>query len=584
MNENQLNEEICDRMWRFAERISTAKYLREDLRGDVSSIFFALATGQELGLAWTHSLRSTFTGRDGSLAMKGDIILALLQIHGFGVDFAFTEKPIGCTCTVSRASGAAVSRAFTMDDAQLIETRWIPDQERWERLAENYYYRNFPKAMCQWRSLAICARVAAADVIGGIYLPEELIEVKDKPVSASAPATPAQDEFIVGEKEPAPARYEVHLVTADGKDLKMEPPAPQPDNPLGEWQIAQHNPLGDPILVQGEKDQPTKEPAVLRAQTLANERGQPFYVLHGADLPIICSPPAKPVGPPRAPAPAATAPAAAATAPAPAATPAPVATSTPSTPPADSNETFTKLFGIARGKIGGKTQDADAIIGRYFAGFLGIKPVGNKVSLPKDRAKLLPPLQKLLEVFDEKAGQLKAEPEKLGEALAGRAKSALDQEFDVLQWPEKVRDLARRAIKLNNADETAAIGWLHMVVAGDDKHGTGITLASLDPVSLEIWFQLFLLIRGRAYEALDVAVATNRGVLATLQGIVQCADKKIEEWDRPFVEAMFDELNRVVKTGNQPAKPATAEAALRWDAAVVPADDDWANGGLPFET
>lgn len=244
------DDTMIDRMVRFAQLIAPAKFLPEHLRNDVPSIVYALATAHELGVASTHMLRSTFPNREGGLSMKGDVILALLVGNGFKVDFEFGETPIGCMCTITRPdkASAPVSRIFTMDDAQLIETRWLPEQERWERLAENYYYRNFPKAMCQWRSLVVCGRVAAPDVMGGIFLPEEIQEnngagPKTAPKQAAPPEAPSStEEFVVGEKpsepplapeaaapEPTP---EPVTVAAPAIDPTPEPPEVVPVQPV----------------------------------------------------------------------------------------------------------------------------------------------------------------------------------------------------------------------------------------------------------------------------------------------------------------------------------------------------------------
>lgn len=167
------NEEL-DLMSRFADKICDAKFIPEQFRGDSASVLYQIATAEELGIGWMHGLRSTFPNREGSLGMKGDIILGLLLSKGFKVDFSFTEDPIGCTCTIIRPEEkdqpltdlehALWSRTFTMIDAARIEYRWLPEQNRWATLAEHPFYKNYSSDMCQWRALTRCARVRAANI------------------------------------------------------------------------------------------------------------------------------------------------------------------------------------------------------------------------------------------------------------------------------------------------------------------------------------------------------------------------------------------------------------------------------------
>ena len=101
------NDETIERMWRFAERIAPAKFLPPELRNDPASLFYAIATGEDLGLKWTHATRSFFPSRDGGLGTKGDIMLSLLLVKKFDVNFTFTDAPIGCTCEIYRPDADA---------------------------------------------------------------------------------------------------------------------------------------------------------------------------------------------------------------------------------------------------------------------------------------------------------------------------------------------------------------------------------------------------------------------------------------------------------------------------------------------
>ncbi len=603
-----MNAETMDLMWRFAEKIAPAKYLPEYMRGDTATVFYALATGEDLGLNWTHAMRSTFPSRSGSIGMKGDIILALLQTKGFKVDFAYTDKPVGCTCTITRPEGGTpVSRTFTMDDAQLIETRWRPEEERWERLAENYFYRNFSAEMCQWRSLAKCARVAAADVVGGLYLPEELTEVTEpgsngNAKSAAAPAETAAEQFVVAEKpEPEQASESGTTVAASNEGEKQEVPpaatetsAAAADAP-GNLEIWALMPDSQPSLVVGEPRHSKMATAVDRAITLANERnlttvvvytaggvrkeqsrhrpGETYYEIHamGDD--------GKPQFTDEIPATDPKAAGARAVAMATATgrkhlvvrrkptgersdfehcEPPTAKAATPA--PADP---FDALIAELCGKVGGEAKDARKVLTRYLAAYLGVPARG----MPKDRTKLAPPLQQLAAVIDQRLADLKADPEALGTELGGHAKPPLDAFFDKLNWPAALRELAKRVMEGAKQSPEQFIAWAGHPMVGN------VAIASLDAVGADIFLRLFLLVKGRAWEVIEFAVSRNIDITNTLTALVGESQKPITEWTAEFATRVLDAIAN--------ADPQPRQASLG-DAPAPPDDTEWSNGGLPF--
>lgn len=185
--------DFTSRMWEFAEKICKAKFLSRVTQGDPASTFFLIATAQDLGLRWTHGLRSMYLAADGKVGMQGDVMLALLLGRGFKVSFEGSDKTKGC-CTIERPEPAkqeqntnptTLTWTFTMDDAKAIR-RWDNDAKAWRPLADKESYRNYPQNMLMWRALANCARFIAADVLGGIYLPDELEDI-------GAPSGPSSD-------------------------------------------------------------------------------------------------------------------------------------------------------------------------------------------------------------------------------------------------------------------------------------------------------------------------------------------------------------------------------------------------------
>ena len=463
-----MNDETIEQMWRFAERIAPAKFLPPELRNDPASLFYAIATGEDLGLKWTHATRSFFPSRDGGLGTKGDIMLSLLLVKGFSVDFKFTAEPIGCTCKITRPdTGTTTERTFTMEDAKRIQTIWDAKNERWLTLAEDYFYVNFPREMCQWRSLAMCARVAAPDVLSGLYLVDELGRGVEKPGTTPGPpaaAPPNPDEFKVGERPESPVETIPPVSEAAPNEPETTTPPAETTTP----------PADTPSVAT----EPPAQPAAMAAQV--------------------------------------------------------------------TEPTFDELIAAVTAKIGGEVKAAHGFIARYIAAFLGLK------KCPKDQSKMLPALIKLMEVVDNKIGDLKADPEALGFALS---KGVMAREVELLNWPVNVTDMALKVMASTKQTEEQFVEWIQAPIV------EGVSLASLEPAALEIFFSLFELVRARAFELVDFAIERKQPITATLQNVVNCAGKALAEWDSPFCLAILDEVKKIASEHEAPA--------------AAPTDDDW---------
>lgn len=548
------SSDVIERMWDFANKIAGAKFLPPEIRGDVASVFYLLATANDMNMPWTFLARTAFPGEDGGLGIKGEVVLSALLQRGFGVDVTYTEEPIGCTCTITRPDGPAGSRTFTMEDAARIETRWLPAEERWEKLAENYFYRNYPKEMCTWRALTMCARVVAPDVISGAYLPDELARSVRDLHGNGKPAEQAET-FEVAEKEEVPAEPEAASNVAEKREVEAKPapepepePEPEPDpgkpEPLAEqgeapqpqvvtYEIWGIMPDAQPAQVAGVAPFTDIKQATAKAVALANERGFTTLVVQ-ADGKVR-----KEVSRHRPAEPAADKPA------------------------AQQQPSFDDLLQKVVAAIGGKGREAKKTAARFLAGYFGVTV---KALPAKD--KMVEALQVLLPVLDDRVEALRTKPEDLGEELAGRKQpDPLDAEFDRLGWPDHIRMLAGKARDFRKQTPEQFITWINHPMIDD------VSIASMDVEALEVFWPLFLLVKGRAWEPIDLAVARGWPVTKTMQDLVTAAGQPVEQWTAEFAAKALD-MMRKVATEEQPTAP-EPEAA-------PPADDEWATAGLPF--
>ncbi len=242
--------DFIDRMWQFAEKVCGAKFISRSVQGDAASTFFLVATSQDLGLRWTHGLRSLYMTPDGKVGLQGDVMLALLLGRGFKVSFEGSDKTKG-VCQIERPDGQSQSWTFSMDDAAAIR-RYDYDAKAWRSLADKPNYKNYPKNMLMWRALANCARFIAADLLGGIYLPDELEDIAEPPPTAHPEES--DTELSVGVK-PSPS---------NGTPPEPSGPVPTPD--------PQPSPTNNPPGDNPPSTTPTEDTQTLKERIAAVKR------------------------------------------------------------------------------------------------------------------------------------------------------------------------------------------------------------------------------------------------------------------------------------------------------------------------
>ena len=172
-------EDKLNRMYGFSKAIANATFISPVIRGDVASTFFLVNMGEDMGLQWTHALRSLYplkkAGRDGgpdqiTVGIQGDVALALLLSKKFKVKITeSTEEK--ATVWMARPDGSMeFEDSMTIQEARALG---LTTKNNWK----------YPKDMLRWRALMRVARLVAADVLGGLYLPDEIESIEDAPSS-----------------------------------------------------------------------------------------------------------------------------------------------------------------------------------------------------------------------------------------------------------------------------------------------------------------------------------------------------------------------------------------------------------------
>lgn len=184
--------------FRLAKGIAQSGLAPNDMNTP-EKVLVAVMTGMELGLPPMFAVQKIAV-INGRPSLWGDAIPALL----YAKNFKLTERLEGegdkrvAICEVIRPTGEKVERRFSVSDAKkagLWQTeakvkRKSRDGGFYEKDNDSPWYR-YPERMLQMRARGFAARDGAADVLGGMYLREELDEPEMKDVTPAAPEASA---------------------------------------------------------------------------------------------------------------------------------------------------------------------------------------------------------------------------------------------------------------------------------------------------------------------------------------------------------------------------------------------------------
>jgi len=178
---------------RLAARIHSTPFVPKPLRGDPHSVLACILTGEELGLGPMQSLRMVNV-IEGRPAASAELMRALVNRAGHRLSVVEATTDRVTLYGQRRDTGAEARVTWTLADAQRA------------KLTGNPAWGKYPRSMLLARATSELCRMVFADVIGGLYTPEETAAISGRVVD---------DEFVVDEN----ARVElVDPVTARAID------------------------------------------------------------------------------------------------------------------------------------------------------------------------------------------------------------------------------------------------------------------------------------------------------------------------------------------------------------------------------
>ncbi|WP_052688518.1 hypothetical protein [Xanthomonas albilineans] len=160
-----LSPQTFDQALKFADYLAESDLVPKDFKGKPANCLIAMQWGAELGLKPLQALQNIAI-INGRPALWGDSVIAL--VRGSPLCEYITESDDGktATCRVKRRGENEEVREFGMDDAKTAGL-----------LGKAGPWTNYPKRMRQMRARAFALRDVFPDVLRGMPIAEEIMDI-----------------------------------------------------------------------------------------------------------------------------------------------------------------------------------------------------------------------------------------------------------------------------------------------------------------------------------------------------------------------------------------------------------------------
>jgi hypothetical protein len=180
-----LSPQTFEQALTFCDYLADSDLVPKDFKGKPGNCLIAIQWGAELGLKPLQALQNLAI-INGRPALWGDAVIALVRNSPLCEYVSESDDGHTATCRVKRRGEAEEVRTFSMDDAKVAGL-----------LGKAGPWTQYPKRMRQMRARAFALRDVFPDVLRGMSIAEEIMDI---PVSGTAQAEPAR-AAIEGEAE-----------------------------------------------------------------------------------------------------------------------------------------------------------------------------------------------------------------------------------------------------------------------------------------------------------------------------------------------------------------------------------------------
>lgn len=236
---NAIIPQSMEDAYRIAQAVHLAEMAPKDMKSPEACLI-AIMHGLEIGLTPMNSLQriAVINGRP---TIWGDAAMGLVRASGLCANVRETISGDGdqmiATCSVQRRDQTdSIIGTFSVEDAKLAGL--------WNKTGP---WKQYPKRMLQMRARGFALRDGFADVLGGLYLREEIEDAAD-----NAPTPPPIQRDVI-DLEPAPDSPAKSPVIANTPNISSATADTAPPS------------VGDPIE-EGTADDDLRTPAELKEE------------------------------------------------------------------------------------------------------------------------------------------------------------------------------------------------------------------------------------------------------------------------------------------------------------------------------
>lgn len=175
-----LSPQTFEQALTFADILADSDLVPKDFKGKPGNCLIAMQWGAELGLKPLQALQNIAI-INGRPALWGDAVIALVRNSPLCEYVTESDDGHAATCRVKRRGEAEETRTFSMDDAKTAGL-----------LGKAGPWTQYPKRMRQMRSRAFALRDVFPDVLRGMAIAEEIMDIhpsSSEPHRASASAS-----------------------------------------------------------------------------------------------------------------------------------------------------------------------------------------------------------------------------------------------------------------------------------------------------------------------------------------------------------------------------------------------------------